>query len=170
MCPRTLARLVWPGWFVLTCALVFAAASVVLGGCGSSGELKLGDTATVFGGRATVKSVTYGVSECEQQLGLSGSERLNIQAGYTAICIEYDWESGAEQEVETEGPTATPGQHETMLLDSAGEEHEREMLTLSLDTTPLTMKALFAVQEGRGAVALIFRDLETGEEVRWPLD
>jgi hypothetical protein len=182
---RTLARLVLP-----ECALVFAVASVVFGGCGSggdsNGELKLGDSATIGDERVTVKTVAHGLSECEQQLALPTPERwpittetkgLTIKAGYTATCLEYDWEFAAEQEVGTEGPTATPGQrYQAILLDSAGEEHEAEarILTFHLGTTvpasTMNMKAVFAIPEGLRAVAFVFRDSETGEEARWSLE
>jgi hypothetical protein len=180
--------LVLPACFAFASALVFATASVILGGCGSSrdsngvseaqrstpaeyaaaahdGELKLGNAATVGGTRVRVKSVTYGLSECQQQLG---SSDLRVKAGYECICLEWDEEDVPQKEGEMEGLAATPGKrYETIVVDSAGEEHEGGVFLVTSSGSGI--KATFGIPQARGAVAFIYRDSRTGEEARWSL-
>jgi hypothetical protein len=135
---------------------------------GHSGELRLGDTATIGDAEVTVKSATYGLSECEQLLQLPAPQRLAVVPGYEVICLEYD----EVRRVLVETPSATPGKRiETKLVDSADEENDREYAVIGV--TPDGnghMTDLFTYRQGRRAVAFIYRDLWTGQEVRWSLE
>jgi hypothetical protein len=136
---------------------------------GHNGELRLGDTATIGDVKVTVKSVTYGLSECEQLLQPAPGERLAVDAGYEVICLEYDEDLTA---VLAETPTATPSKrYETKLLDSAGEENGRGVFVVGVTPDGMCHSTdTYAYRQGRRAVAFIYRDLWTGEEARWSLE
>jgi hypothetical protein len=136
---------------------------------GHNGELRLGDTATIGDVRVTVKSVTYGLSECKQLLDLASPYRLDVKAGYETICLEWDEDSAA---VDMETPTATPGKrHEFRLGDSAGDEEEMGVAQLGVNEDgSVHFTAVFGYRQGRRAVAFIYRDLWTGAEARWSLE
>jgi hypothetical protein len=134
-----------------------------------NGELRLGDTATVGDVRVTPTSVTYGLSECKQLLGLSYPMIITVPAGHEIVCLEWDEDDRA---VDTETPTATPGKRdEFKVVDSAGDEEEMGAAQFGLNEDgSVHFKGLFAYPQGRHVVAFIYRNLWASEEARWSLE